>query len=149
MAVQQTLVLCKPDGVQRGLVGRIVSRFEDKGLRIAGMKMMRVDEDVADRHYLEHLEKAFYPELRSFITSSPVVAIVIEGENAVEVVRKLMGATDPGQAASGTIRGDFGLNVTMNLVHGSDSPSSAEREIALFFSSEELHDYELTVGVWT
>lgn len=148
MANERTLVLCKPDAVQRGFVGQIVSRFERKGLKIAGMKMVRVDETLANRHYQEHVEKAFYPELRGFITSSPVVALAIEGDNAVEVVRGLMGTTNPQEAAPGTIRGDLGINFTKNLVHGSDSPASAEREIALFFDESELHDYEMTISEW-
>ena len=148
MSNQRTLVLCKPDAVQRGLVGRIVARFERKGLKIAGMKMLAVDEGLASRHYAEHLEKAFYPELRDFITSSPVIAMAIEGENAVEVVRDLMGVTDPQDATPGTIRGDFGLNLTKNLVHGSDSLASAEREVSLFFEPDELFDYELTIREW-
>ena len=149
MATQRTLVLCKPDSVQRGLVGRIISRFERKGLKIVGLKMMKIDEDLASKHYQEHVTKPFYEELRSFITSSPLVAMAIEGENAVSVVRNLMGVTNPQDAASGTIRGDFGLNLTMNLVHGSDSPASAEREIGLFFAPDELHDYELALKPWT
>jgi nucleoside-diphosphate kinase len=149
MAIQRTLVLCKPDAVQRGFVGRIVSRFEEKGLKIAGLKMLQVDEELAGRHYAEHLEKLFYPELLAFITASPVVALAVEGENAVEVVRNLMGVTNPQKAGSGTIRGDFGLNLTMNLVHGSDSLASAQRELALFFEPEELHGYKMTMGVWT
>jgi len=149
MATERTLVLCKPDAVQRGLVGAIVQRFERKGLQLVGMKMMRVDEELASRHYAEHLEKAFYPNLRDFVTSSPIVAMAIEGENAVDVVRALVGATNPQAAAAGTIRGDFGLDLTMNLVHGSDSRASAEREVALFFAPEELHDYELTMRAWT
>ncbi len=148
MSNQRTLVLCKPDAVQRGAVGRIIDRFERKGLKIAGLKMVAVDEDLASRHYAEHLEKPFYPELRDFITSSPVIAMAIEGENAVEVVRNLMGVTNPQNAASGTIRGDFGLNLTKNLVHGSDSLASAEREVALFFKPDELFDYELTIREW-
>ncbi|MBU0596239.1 nucleoside-diphosphate kinase [Candidatus Bipolaricaulota bacterium] len=146
--MQRTLVLCKPDAVQRGLVGRIIARFEDKGLKIAGLKMIRVDDALAAKHYAEHVEKSFYPELRGFVTSSPVVAMAVEGKNAVEVVRALMGVTNPQIAAPGTIRGDFGLNLTKNLVHGSDSLASAEREVALFFSEDELHDYDLTIGVW-
>ena len=148
MANERTLVLCKPDAVQRGFVGQIVSRFERKGLKIAGMKMVRVDETLANRHYQEHVEKAFYPELRGFITSSPVVALAIEGDNAVEVVRGLMGTTNPQKAAPGTIRGDLGINFTKNLVHGSDSQASAEREIALFFDERELHDYKMTISEW-
>ena len=148
MANERTLVLCKPDAVQRGLVGQIISRFENKGLKIAGMKMLHVDEALADRHYQEHLEKAFYPQLRTFITSSPVIALAIEGDNAVEVVRTLVGVTNPQKAAPGTVRGDFGINFTKNLVHGSDSPASAEREISLFFDKSELHDYEMTIKEW-
>ncbi len=149
MTIQRTLVLCKPDAVQRGMVGQIISRFERKGLKIVGLKMMKVDRDLASRHYQEHVTKPFYEELCSFITSSPLVAMAIEGENAVAVVRNLMGVTNPQDAASGTIRGDFGLNLTMNLVHGSDSPASAKRELDLFFAPEELHDYELALEPWT
>jgi len=130
------------------MVGRIISRFERKGLKIVGLKMMKVDQDLASRHYQEHVAKPFYDELCSFITSSPLVAMVIEGENAVAVVRNLMGVTNPQDAASGTIRGDFGLDLTMNLIHGSDSPASAEREIDLFFTPKELHDYELALAPW-
>ena len=148
MSIQRTLVLCKPDAVQRGAVGRIITRFERKGLKIAGLKMVAVDEELASRHYAEHIEKAFYPELKAFITSCPVIAMAIEGENAVEVVRNLMGVTNPQNAASGTIRGDFGLSLTMNLVHGSDSLASAEREVPLFFEDDELFDYELTMREW-
>jgi nucleoside-diphosphate kinase len=148
MASERTLVLCKPDAVQRGLVGQIISRFENKGLKIAGMKMLHVDEALADRHYQEHLEKAFYPQLRTFITSSPVIALAIEGDNAVEVVRTLVGVTNPQKAAPGTVRGDFGINFTKNLVHGSDSLASAEREISLFFSEDELLDYAMTIAEW-
>jgi len=148
MSIQRTLVLCKPDVIQRGTVGRIIARFERKGLEVAGLKMVAVDEELASRHYAEHIEKAFYPELKAFITSGPVIAMAIEGKNAVEVVRNLMGATNPQNAASGTIRGDFGLDLTMNLVHGSDSLASAEREVALFFEDDELFDYELTMREW-
>ena len=148
MAIERTLVLCKPDAVQRGRVGEVIARLERKGLKIVGLKLMRVDEDLADRHYAEHLEKAFYPNLRAFITSAPIVAMAIEGENAVEVVRRLVGATNPQEAAAGTIRGDYGLDLTMNLVHASDSLASAERELSLFFTPEELYEYELTMQVW-
>lgn len=148
MNVQRTLVLCKPDTVQRQLVGRVISRLEEKGLKIIGMKMLRVDEDLARQQYQEHVEKAFFSDLISFITASPVVAIAAEGNNAVEVVRRLMGATNPQDAAAGTIRGDFGLNLTKNMVHGSDSLGSAKRELALFFSREELQDYSLELEAW-
>jgi nucleoside-diphosphate kinase len=149
MSMQRTLVLCKPDTVQRGLVGRVVSRFEEKGLKLVGMKMLRVDESLAGRHYAEHVEKPFYADLLAFITASPIVALAVEGDNAVEVVRNLMGVTNPQKAGSGTIRGDFGLNLTMNLVHGSDSLASAQREVALFFAPEELHDDEIALRKWT
>lgn len=148
MSVQRTLVLCKPDAVQRGLIGDVIARFERKGLKLAGLKMVGVDETLAREHYEEHLQKPFYPELGAFITSSPVVAMAIEGENAVEVVRGLMGATNPQQAAPGTIRGDFGLNLTKNIVHGSDSVASAERELGLFFTPSELHEYQMTMSAW-
>ncbi len=148
MAIERTLVLCKPDALQRGLVGRILTRFERKGLKIAGLKMLRVDDELASKHYREHLEKPFYPRLRAFVASSPVVAMAIEGDNAVEVVRTLLGATDSQKAAPGTIRGDFGMNVTKNLVHGSDSLESAQREIPLFFGEGELHDYDMTAKEW-
>ncbi len=148
MSVQRTLVLCKPDAVQRGLVGQIISRFEAKGLQIVGLRMLRVSEKLAQTHYKEHAAKDFFSELAAFITSSPIVALAIEGVNAVEVVRKLMGETNPQNATLGTIRGDFGLSLTMNLVHGSDSLASAEREIELFFSPEEIHDYSLALDSW-
>ena len=147
--MQRTLVLCKPDTVQRGLVGRVISRFEEKGLKLVGMKMLRIDESLAGRHYAEHVEKPFYADLLAFITASPIVALAVEGDNAVEVVRNLMGVTNPQKAGSGTIRGDFGLNLTMNLVHGSDSLASAQREVALFFAPEELYDYETALREWT
>lgn len=130
---QRTLVLVKPDGVRRRLVGEIVGRLESKTLEIVAMKMLSIDDELAKRHYEEHLAKPFFPELLTFITSGPVVAMVVEGERAVDVVRDLMGATDPKEAAPGTIRGDLGLATTENLVHGSDSPESAARELALFF----------------
>jgi nucleoside-diphosphate kinase len=148
MANERTLVLCKPDAVQRGFVGHIISRFESKGFKIAGMKMLHIDEALAARHYQEHVEKPFYPTLREFITSSPVIALAIEGDNAVDVVRGLMGTTNPQKAAAGTIRGDLGINFTKNLVHGSDSAASAEREISLFFDESELHDYARSIEEW-
>jgi len=148
MNAQRTLVLFKPDTVQRQHIGRVISRLEEKGLKIVAMKMLRVDESLARQHYEEHTEKAFFSDLLSFITSSPVVAIAAEGKNAVEVVRRLMGATNPQDAAAGTIRGDFGLDLTRNVAHGSDSLDSAKRELALFFSEEELQNYSLTLETW-
>ena len=132
----RTLVLCKPDAVERRMVGEIISRFERKGLRIAEMRLMTIDEGLAGRHYAEHVDKPFYKDLVTFITRSPVVAMVVEGPEAPAVVRTLMGATNPRQAAPGTIRGDLAVELTENLVHGSDSPESAAREIALFFPAE-------------
>lgn len=132
-ASDRTLVLCKPDAVERGLVGEIISRIERKGLQIADIRLLRVDTEIADRHYAEHVDKPFYPELRAFITRGPSVAMVVEGTEAVPVVRALMGATNPREARPGTIRGDLALEVTENLVHGSDSPESAAREIEIFF----------------
>jgi nucleoside-diphosphate kinase len=131
---EETLVIVKPDAVRRGLVGEILTRLQRKTLRIAEMRLMRVDRDLAERLYAEHREKPFFPELVEFITSGDVVVAKVAGESAVPVVRTLMGATDPVQAAPGTIRGDFGLVITQNLVHGSDSPESAKRELDLFFA---------------
>ena len=134
-----TLVLCKPDAVERGLVGEILSRFERKGLRIAAARLLQIDADLAARHYAEHVDKPFYPELRDFIGRSPTLALVLEGpEDTYAIVRTLMGPTNPAAAAPGTIRGDLGLEVTENLVHGSDSEASAAREIALFFGDLEI-----------
>ncbi|MBC7097940.1 nucleoside-diphosphate kinase [Candidatus Bipolaricaulota bacterium] len=146
--MERTLVLLKPDAVQRRLVGRIITRLEEKGLKIVGMKLMRVSQKLAERHYAEHREKPFFPELVSFITSSPIVAMVVEGPGAIDEVRKLMGKTNPREAAPGTIRGDWGLSITMNLVHGSDSPASAAREIPIFFSDEEILDYSTADAPW-
>jgi len=133
MAEQSTLLIVKPDAVRRGLVGEIVRRIESKGLRIEEMRTMQIDRTLAERHYEEHTDKPFFGELVGFITSGPVVVVKLVGEQAVPVLRTLMGPTDPAQAPPGTIRGDFGTIITENLVHGSDSPESAERELALFF----------------
>jgi nucleoside-diphosphate kinase len=130
---QRTLVLFKPDAVRRGLVGQILARFEAKGLTVAALELRTIDAALADRHYAEHVEKDFYPPLREFVTSGPLVAAVLEGDEAVEVVRAINGATDGRKAAPGTIRGDLSLSNRENLVHGSDSPESAEREVKLFF----------------
>ena len=130
---QRTLVLLKPDAVRRGLVGAILSRFEDRGLRIVAMEQRTIDTSIADQHYAEHVERDFYPPLRDFVTSGPLVALVLEGDSAVEVVRGINGATDGRKAAPGTIRGDYSLSNRENLVHGSDSPESAEREIGIWF----------------
>lgn len=146
--MERSLVLLKPDTVQRGLIGELVSRLEDKGLKISAMKMIKVGEELAKEHYEEHLEKDFFSDLFNFITSSPIVAMVVEGEQAVSVIRGLMGATNPFEAKPGTIRGDYGLDLTKNLIHGSDSTDSAKREIDLFFDDEEILDYELTSKKW-
>jgi nucleoside-diphosphate kinase len=130
---QRTLVLVKPDAVRRGLVGELLGRFEAKGLSLVAMELRTIDAAMADRHYAEHVERDFYPPLRDFVTSGPMVALVLEGDEAIEVVRLLNGATDGRKAAPGTIRGDLSLSNRENLVHGSDSPESAEREIALWF----------------
>jgi nucleoside-diphosphate kinase len=134
-APQRTLVLLKPDAVRRGLVGRIIARFEEKGLRVVALEQRTIDAATADRHYAEHVDRDFYPPLRAFVTSGPLVAMVLEGDEAIEVVRLLNGATDGRKAAPGTIRGDFSVSNRENLVHGSDSEESAEREIALWFPS--------------
>jgi nucleoside-diphosphate kinase len=135
MTVESTLLIVKPDGVRRGLVGEILRRAESKGLRIAEMRLTTIDRELAQEHYGEHRDKAFFTELVDFITSGPVVVARLEGENAIDVWRTLMGPTDPKAAPPGTIRGDLGLVITENIVHGSDSPESAERELKLFFGS--------------
>jgi len=133
VAVEHTFVMVKPDGVARGLVGEVVGRFERKGLKLEKMRMLLIDEGLAGRHYGEHSEKPFFGELVEFITSGPVVAMEWSGESAVSVARTMMGTTNPAEASPGTIRGDLGLIMTNNIVHGSDSPASAERELGLFF----------------
>lgn len=133
MGIENTFAMVKPDGVARGLVGEVIARFERKGLRLEKVRMLQIDEALARRHYAEHTEKPFFADLLEFITSGPVVAMEWSGESAVGVARTLMGTTDPKQATPGTIRGDFGLIVTTNIVHGSDSIDSAERELAIFF----------------
>ncbi len=135
---QRTLIFVKPDGVRRGLVGEIISRFERKGLRIVAMKMLRFTPELARKHYEEHVNKPFYPALEKFILSGPVVAMVLEGEDVVELTRAMMGKTKHTEAAPGTIRGDFAYTTTENLVHGSDSPERAAIEIANFFTPEEI-----------
>ncbi len=133
MAIERTLVLIKPDGVRKGLVGEVISRCERLGLKITAMRLLVVDEELASRHYAEHADKPFYAELVSFITSGEVVAMALEGESAISMVRKLMGSTDPKDAPPGTIRGDYAVEITENIVHGSDGLESAAREVELFF----------------
>ncbi len=136
--MERTFVMVKPDGVERGLVGEVIRRLEAKGLRLVAMKLVRIGRGLAEEHYAAHRERPFFAELVGFITSGPVVAMAWEGKGAVAVVRLLMGATDPAAAAPGTIRGDLALDIGRNVVHGSDSPAAAAREIALFFRPEEL-----------
>lgn len=140
--------MIKPDGVQRGFVGNIISRFEQKGLKVVAMKMLVVSGDLAKSYYSEHIGKPFFEPLIEYITSGPSVAMVLEGDDAVKVTRKMMGATDPKEADQGTIRGDFGLQVGRNIIHGSDSLSSAEREISLFFSEKEIIDFKRIDEEW-
>jgi nucleoside-diphosphate kinase len=142
------LVLVKPDGVQRGLVGGIVARFEAKGMKVIALKLLRMDTEMARRHYAEHVEKPFFVELVDFITSGPLVAMVLEAPGAVAAVRQMMGATAPADSPPGTIRGDLGLTIGMNLIHGSDSVGRAEQEIALFFGTHEILDYSRDVDRW-
>lgn len=148
MDLERTLVLIKPDGVQRALVGTILGRLEATGTKIAGMKLMQVSDALAQRHYAEHEGKPFYEGLVTYITSAPVVALCLEGPDAIAITRKLMGATNPSDAAPGTIRGDFGVEISRNLVHGSAKADDAAREVGLFFTDEELIDYARANDVW-
>jgi len=145
---QRTLVLLKPDAVNRRLIGEIIQRFERKGLKIVAMKMLWLSKEMAERHYEVHRGKPFYDSLIDYITAAPIVAMVLEGDNAIEVVRKMMGKTNGQEAEPGTIRGDYAMSVQNNLVHGSDSPESAEREISLFFKEEEILEYRLIDEIW-
>lgn len=140
--------MVKPDGVQRGLVGEIISRLERKGLKLVGLKMLWIDRDLAERHYEMHKGKPFFNDLIDFITSGPVVAMVWEGENSIALVRTMMGALEPTEATPGSIRGDFACTKTMNLIHGTDSPENAEREIGLFFGEGEIFDYKRCDEDW-
>jgi nucleoside-diphosphate kinase len=146
--VQQTLILFKPDCVQRRLVGRILTRFEDKGLNLIAMKMIRITPELAKRHYAEHVDKPFYPGLEAFITAAPVVAAIVEGLNAIDVVRGMLGPTSGLQAPAGTIRGDFSASRQMNLIHASDGPAAASREIELYFAADEIHLQTPTIAPW-
>ncbi|MCK4354001.1 MAG: nucleoside-diphosphate kinase [Dehalococcoidia bacterium] len=146
--MEKSLVLIKPDAMQRGLAGEIVTRLERKGLKIIAMKMLQMDKSLAQRHYAIHKGKAFFDRLVDFITSSPTIAIVFQGKDAVGVIRRTMGETDPVKAQAGTIRGDFGLDIEHNLVHGSDSAENASKEIELFFSTEEIIDYHKDINKW-
>ncbi len=136
--MNRTFAMVKPDGVQKGLVGEIISRFEKKSLKIVALKIMKITPEIAEKHYGEHKGKPFFADLVNFITSGPVAAMVLEGENVIPTVRTMMGATNPQDAAPGTIRGDYALTVDENIIHGSDSPESAMREIGIFFKEEEI-----------
>jgi nucleoside-diphosphate kinase len=146
--MERSLVLIKPDAIQRGLAGQIISHLERRGLKIVAMKMLLMDKTLAQRHYAIHRGKAFFEDLVNFITSSPIIAIIFQGESAIEIVRRTMGETDPAKAHPGTIRGDFGIDITHNLIHGSDSPENAIKEIALFFSAEEIFSYDRELDRW-
>ena len=147
--MERTLIILKPDAIQRALVGRIITRFEEKGLQIAGMKLVMISEEMAAKHYAPHQGKPFYEKLVRFMTSSPVVVMAIQGKGAIEVCRKMMGATFGFKAEPGTIRGDYGVSSSFNLIHGSDSAESAKAELELWFRPEELTTYDLANRVWT
>ncbi|QJC51870.1 nucleoside-diphosphate kinase [Paenibacillus albicereus] len=146
--MERTLIMVKPDGVQRGLVGEIMSRFEKKGLQLAAAKFMKVSQELAETHYAEHKGKPFYDKLIVFITAGPVFAMVWEADNAIALTRAMIGKTDAVEAAPGTIRSDYAVHTNLNLVHGSDSAENAEREIALWFAPEEIVDYDRTIARW-
>lgn len=146
--MERTFLAIKPDAVQRSLIGKIISRLEDKGFKLVGLKLMRVTDAMAKEHYKEHLSKPFFKGLVDFITSSPIVAMVWEGKNAVNAIRKVMGKTNPLEAELGTIRGDFGIDIGRNAVHGSDSLDSAKREISIFFKEDELVDWNKDIHKW-
>ena len=146
--METTLIILKPDAVQRGLMGRIISRFEDKGLQVVGAKLMRISGDLAARHYEPHQGKPFYEGLIKFMTSSPVLVLAVSGLNAIEICRKLVGATFGSKAEPGTIRGDFGVSNSFNLIHGSDGPETARRELGLFFGPDELLEYDRVIDGW-
>jgi len=146
--MERTFIMVKPDGVQRGLVGEIISRFEKRGFKLVGLKLMQISRELAETHYGEHKGKPFFEGLVNFITSGPVVAMVWEGKEVIATAREMMGATNPLKAQPGTIRGTYGIDVGRNVIHGSDSPESAQREIALFFKEEELLGYDKTLDTW-
>ena len=145
---ERTLVLLKPDALQRGLVGEIIGRLEARGLLIVAMKLVHMDQVMASRHYEAHVERPFFPGLVDFITSAPLAALVLQGTHAVDMVRSTMGSTDPLEAAPGTVRGDLATDIGRNLIHGSDSVESAQREIALFFEPDDIVDYSRAVDPW-
>jgi nucleoside-diphosphate kinase len=146
--MERTFIMLKPDAVQRGLVGAVVTRFEEKGFKLVGMKLLQVDRNLAEAHYAEHKGKGFFEPTVTYIMSSPVVAMVWEGKNVVALARELMGATNPANANPGSIRGMYAMDISRNVIHGSDSVTSAEREITLYFKPEELVDYNKAGGEW-
>ncbi len=146
--MERTLLLIKPDGLQRGLAGRILTRFEEKGLKLIGLKLMMLSPELAAKHYAPHVERPFYPGLVKYMTSAPILAAVLEAPRVIDTMRTLMGATFGWKAEPGTIRGDFSNSTAYNLVHGSDSPENAEREIALFFNADELHSADRSIDTW-
>lgn len=146
--MEKTFVMVKPDGVQRGLISKVIGCIENKGYKLVGIKILKITPDVAASHYIEHVEKPFYQKLVKYITSGPVVAMVWEGKDVVKGIRTLMGATNPLEAVPGSIRGSYGIDIGRNVVHGSDSIESAKREIALYFTDSELVDYRRDVGIW-
>ena len=146
--MERTLIILKPDAVQRGICGEILSRFEKKGLQIVGAKLMKIPQSLAETHYAPHKERPFYPGLVKFMTSSPVIVLALEGKDSITIARKMMGATFGSKAEPGTIRGDFGVSNSYNLIHGSDSPEAATRELGLFFKPEELQDWTPAIQSW-
>ena len=146
--MERTLIILKPDAVQRNLCGQIITRFEQKGLQIVGMKLMKIPTTLAETHYEPHKGKPFYPGLVKFMTSSPVIVLALQGKDAITIARKMMGATFGSKAEPGTIRGDFGVSNSFNLIHGSDSPEAAQRELGLFFNNDELVDWQPASQVW-
>ncbi|MFP4000656.1 MAG: nucleoside-diphosphate kinase [Thermoplasmata archaeon] len=146
--METTFLMVKPDGVQRGLVGEVISRIEDRGLRIVGMKMMHIERSRAEEHYAEHEGKDFYEPLLDYITSGPVVAMAVKGDSAISLIRNMVGATDPADAGPGTIRGDYGIDIGRNIVHAADSKNSAERELDIFFDEEDYQGYRRVEEDW-
>ena len=148
MGMEQTLIILKPDAVQRGLMGKIITRFEEKGLKVVGAKFMQISQELAETHYSDHRDRPFYAGIVSFMTSSPVLVLALEGVGAIAVCRSMMGATFGSQAASGTIRGDYGVSNSFNLIHGSDSPEAAMKELGLFFNDGELINWNRASEGW-
>ncbi len=149
MSLETTLVLIKPDAIQRNLSGKIINRIENTGLKIVGLKMMSIDKKLAEKHYQEHKEKPFFRSLVDFISSSPVIAIAISGPNSIQKIRTLMGQTNPQDSSPGTVRGDYGIDLERNLIHGSANNSDAIREIELFFDKKEIQNFEKSIDKWT